>query len=115
MTNENDEELKGIAEALTVILERVGENATVSDVLDIIDTHHQLKNIYKKDQEQTHPSLKIIKLDKQNRMLRNGFGLHNGRFFARIDLWWIGIRFTGLSIGFWFLLHFFFLYFFFSI
>ena len=35
-----------------------------------------------------------ISLDKGNRMLRAGFGLNNGKWFARIDLWWIGIRLT---------------------
>ena len=34
---------------------------------------------------------KII-LDKDNRMLRIGFGKHNGNWFLRIDLWWIGFR-----------------------
>lgn len=34
---------------------------------------------------------KII-LDKYNRMLRIGFGKHNGNWFFRIDLWWVGFR-----------------------
>ena len=34
---------------------------------------------------------KII-LDKDNSMLRIGFGKHNGNWFLRIDLWWIGFR-----------------------
>jgi hypothetical protein len=34
---------------------------------------------------------KII-LDKDNRMLRIGFGKHNGNWFFRIDLWWVGFR-----------------------
>ena len=34
---------------------------------------------------------KIIS-DKDNRMLRIGFGKHNGNWFFRIDLWWIGFR-----------------------
>jgi len=34
---------------------------------------------------------KII-LDKDNRMLRIGFGKHNGNWFFRIDLWWTGFR-----------------------
>jgi hypothetical protein len=34
---------------------------------------------------------KII-LDKNNRMLRIGFGKHNGNWFFRIDLWWAGFR-----------------------
>jgi len=33
-----------------------------------------------------------IPLDKDNRMLRIGFGKNNGVWFARIDLWCIGIR-----------------------
>jgi len=33
-----------------------------------------------------------ISLDKQNRMLRFGFGKHNGTWFMRLDLWWFGIR-----------------------
>lgn len=33
-----------------------------------------------------------INLNKKNRMLRVGFGLHEGKFFARIDLWFFGIR-----------------------
>lgn len=34
---------------------------------------------------------KII-LDKDNRMLRIGFGKHNGDWFFRIDLWVFGFR-----------------------
>jgi len=33
-----------------------------------------------------------INLDKENRMLRFGFGKHAGTWFIRIDLWWFGIR-----------------------
>ncbi len=33
-----------------------------------------------------------IKLDKNNRMLRIGFGKHESEWFFRIDLWSIGIR-----------------------
>ena len=33
-----------------------------------------------------------INLDRQNRMLRFGFGKHNGTWFMRLDLWWVGIR-----------------------
>lgn len=33
-----------------------------------------------------------IQLDKNNRMLRIGFGKHDGYWFARIDLWFIGYR-----------------------
>ncbi len=35
-----------------------------------------------------------IPLDIHNRMLRAGFGKHNGRWFFRIDLWKVGFRFT---------------------
>lgn len=35
---------------------------------------------------------KII-LDRNNRMLRIGFGKHEGEWFLRIDLWWRGYRF----------------------
>ena len=34
----------------------------------------------------------LIKLDKQNRMLRIGFGKHDNNWFFRIDFWFIGIR-----------------------
>ncbi len=34
----------------------------------------------------------IIKLDERNRMIRIGFGKHNNKWFARVDLWWYGIR-----------------------
>lgn len=34
---------------------------------------------------------KII-LDKDNRMLRIGFGRNKGLWFFRIDLWWVGYR-----------------------
>jgi len=33
-----------------------------------------------------------IPLDKQNRMLRLGFGKNKGVYFTRIDLWFIGYR-----------------------
>lgn len=33
-----------------------------------------------------------IPLDKDNRMLRIGFGKNNGSWFFRVDLWFIGIR-----------------------
>jgi hypothetical protein len=35
-----------------------------------------------------------IPLDKDNRMLRAGFGKNNGNWFVRIDLWYIGLRIT---------------------
>jgi hypothetical protein len=36
--------------------------------------------------------LTVIRLDARNRMLRVGLGLHDGKPFARVDLWWIGVR-----------------------
>lgn len=36
-----------------------------------------------------------ISLNKDNRMLRIGFGKHNGSWFFRIDLWVIGYRLKG--------------------
>lgn len=33
-----------------------------------------------------------IGLMKRNRMLRIGFGRNEGRWFFRIDLWWVGVR-----------------------
>lgn len=33
-----------------------------------------------------------IPLDKNNRMLRAGFGKHNGEWFVRFDLWFFGLR-----------------------
>jgi len=33
-----------------------------------------------------------IPLDTKNRMIRVGFGLHEGKFFIRIDLWFFGVR-----------------------
>jgi hypothetical protein len=35
-----------------------------------------------------------INLDNKNRMIRVGFGLHDGHWFARIDLWFAGFRLT---------------------
>lgn len=37
----------------------------------------------------------VIPLDRDNRMARIGFGEHDGRWFARIDLWFFGVRFHG--------------------
>jgi len=34
-----------------------------------------------------------INLNKENRMLRIGFGLNRGNKFFRLDLWWVGYRF----------------------
>ena len=33
-----------------------------------------------------------IDLDKDNRMLRVGFGKNNSKWFLRIDLWFVGLR-----------------------
>jgi hypothetical protein len=38
---------------------------------------------------------KII-LDENNRMLRIGFGKHDGKWFFRIDIWFVGYRFRKL-------------------
>lgn len=35
-----------------------------------------------------------IPLDAKNRMLRAGFGKHDGRWFLRLDLWFFGVRLT---------------------
>jgi hypothetical protein len=35
-----------------------------------------------------------IELDKDNRMLRIGFGKNEGKWFIRVDLWTHGYRFT---------------------
>lgn len=35
-----------------------------------------------------------IDLDKQNRMLRIGFGKNEGNWFARLDFWCVGFRVT---------------------
>ena len=35
-----------------------------------------------------------INLNKENRMLRIGFGLNRGNKFFRLDLWWIGYRYS---------------------
>lgn len=33
-----------------------------------------------------------IQLDKNNRMLRFGFGKNQGKWFVRLDLWFKGFR-----------------------
>lgn len=33
-----------------------------------------------------------IPLDEKNRMIRAGFGKHDGNWFVRVDLWWFGVR-----------------------
>lgn len=35
-----------------------------------------------------------LELDTPNRMLRIGFGKNKGRWFVRIDLWFVGYRLT---------------------
>jgi hypothetical protein len=35
-----------------------------------------------------------VSLDKDNRMLRFGFGKHDGKWFVRLDLWFAGWRLT---------------------
>ncbi len=42
-----------------------------------------------------------IPMDVANRMLRIGTGLHDGHWFARIDLWWIGVRMTWAWSRYW--------------
>lgn len=37
-----------------------------------------------------------IDLDKDDRMLRFGFGKNKGKWFVRIDLWVVGYRLTRL-------------------
>lgn len=36
--------------------------------------------------------LTVINLDKGNRMLRFGFGLHDNNWFLRLDIWFKGFR-----------------------
>ena len=38
--------------------------------------------------------LERIPMEQGNRMLRAGFGQHNGRWFFRVDLWFNGFRLT---------------------
>jgi len=35
-----------------------------------------------------------INLNSDNRMLRVGFGKHDGNWFVRFDFWWVGYRLT---------------------
>lgn len=35
-----------------------------------------------------------LHMDKGNRMLRLGCGQNEGRWFVRLDLWWVGFRLT---------------------
>lgn len=35
-----------------------------------------------------------IPLDKQNRMIRLGGGFHDGKWFVRVDFWFVGYRLT---------------------
>lgn len=38
--------------------------------------------------------LTTITMEPNNRMVRLGVGKHDGKWFARIDLWFIGFRLT---------------------
>lgn len=38
-----------------------------------------------------------LQLDSNNRMLRFGFGKHEGKWFVRLDLWKVGYRFSCLA------------------
>lgn len=40
-----------------------------------------------------------IDLDSNNRMIRAGFGKHDGKWFGRVDLWFFGYRITGKRNG----------------
>lgn len=42
--------------------------------------------------EDFNMKLTKISLDNKNNMLRIGFGKHDNKWFARIDLWFIGFR-----------------------
>lgn len=37
-------------------------------------------------------------MNKDNRMLRIGLGKHESKWFFRIDLWYIGMRITGMNL-----------------
>lgn len=39
-------------------------------------------------------TLTTINLEPGNRMIRAGFGQHDGHWFARIDLWLVAYRIT---------------------
>ena len=39
-------------------------------------------------------TLTKIDLNRENRMLRIGFGKNEGKWFARVDLWCVGFRIT---------------------
>ena len=39
-------------------------------------------------------TLTKIELDSRNRMVRIGFGKNDGNWFARVDLWFVGVRIT---------------------
>lgn len=43
---------------------------------------------------QSPPLFKLtrVPLDENNRMLRAGFGKHDGKWFIRVDLWFVGFR-----------------------
>lgn len=38
--------------------------------------------------------LTTIPLDIKNRMIRIGFGLNDGNWFVRVDMWYVGFRLT---------------------
>lgn len=39
-------------------------------------------------------TLVLIELPKGGRMIRVGFGQHDFKWFARIDMWWFALRIT---------------------
>jgi hypothetical protein len=56
-----------------------------------------MKPYKNKNKEAQMKNLKFTKisLDPNNRMLRVGAGLHDGKWFFRVDLWCAGYRITG--------------------
>lgn len=40
-------------------------------------------------------SITTIFMERDNRMIRIGGGLHDNIWFIRLDLWWIGYRLSG--------------------
>lgn len=34
----------------------------------------------------------VIEMKAGNRMVRLGAGQHDGKWFIRVDLWWVGVR-----------------------
>ena len=41
-----------------------------------------------------HMQVTTIIMAPGNRMVRLGLGQNDGRWFARLDLWWVGFRLT---------------------